>query len=299
MKKQWLIAVAAMSILAIGLVGCKKENAEVETEIQEVEDREAIEEAQNKIIAEYAADILMKYNSGSNYRVLDGQKLLVEEAKENAAKAQEEKRQQLLEEYQKNEKEDEKQESVSTAVSPSSSVSEGTESVPEIQYISDMAAAMSLPSFSIVYNGYEVADSYQEDLISFTVDAREGKVLLITKFTVTNTAAQEEELNVLALAPEFKLNIGNRNIKAQQTMLLNDLSMYKEKISAGESREAVLIFELDQEVASVSGNMELILNINEQTGRMQLEQLTAMSPVEVAEEPVVEGEEALESEVSE
>ena len=299
MKKQWLIAVAAMSILAIGLVGCKKENAEVETEIQEVEDREAIEEAQNKIIAEYAADILMKYNSGSNYRVLDGQKLLVEEAKENAAKAQEEKRQQLLEEYQKNEKEDEKQESVSTAVSPSSSASEGTESVPEIQYISDMAAAMSLPSFSIVYNGYEVADSYQEDLISFTVDAREGKVLLITKFTVTNTAAQEEELNVLALAPEFKLNIGNRNIKAQQTMLLNDLSMYKEKISAGESREAVLIFELDQEVASVSGNMELILNINEQTGRMQLEQLTAMSPVEVAEEPVVEGEEALESEVSE
>ncbi|MBR5579144.1 MAG: hypothetical protein IKW28_09155 [Lachnospiraceae bacterium] len=299
MKKQWLIAVAAISILAIGLVGCKKENAGIETEVQEAEDREAIEEAQNKIIAEYAANVLMKYNSGSNHRVLDGQKLLVEEGKEDAAKAQEERRQQLQEEYQKNEKEEQKQETTSSVASDSTFASESMESAPEIQYISDMASVMSLPSFSIVYNGYEVADSYQEDLISFTVDAKAGKVLLITKFTVTNTSDQEEELNVLALAPEFKLSVGNRNIKAQQTMLLNDLSMYKEKIPAGESKEAVLIFEVGQEVAAASDNMELILNINDQAGRMQLEQLTVIAPEEVSEEPVVEGEEVMEPEVAE
>ena len=272
MKKQWLAAVAVMNILALGLVGCKNEEAEVMTEVQEEvqeEDLKALEEKQNKIIAEYAAGVLMKYNAESRSRVLEGQKLLVETAKEDAAKAQEQRRQELLDEYNKQEQKSKQEESISSSGELGDDA-EATEE-PQIQYITDMSSSLAVPSFSIVYTGYETADSYAGDMAAFSVDAGQGKVLIITKFQITNTAGQEEELNVFAAAPEFRLKVSDKTIKAHQTMLLNDLSMYKEVIPAGESKEAVLIFEVAQDIVSASPNMELIIKMNEQQGRMLLE----------------------------
>ena len=46
----------------------------------------------------------MKYNAGSNMRVLEGQKLINQEAKEKAAKEQAEKRAQAAAEYEANKK---------------------------------------------------------------------------------------------------------------------------------------------------------------------------------------------------
>ena len=41
---------------------------------------------EQKMYAEYAAGVLMKYNAGTNNRVLEGQKLIQQEAKEEAQK---------------------------------------------------------------------------------------------------------------------------------------------------------------------------------------------------------------------
>lgn len=274
MKKRWITAAAVIGVCALGLTGCNKEGAEETAQVQQ-EDLAAIEEAQNKIIAEYAAGVLMKYNAGTNSRVLEGQKLLVEEKKEDAKKLQEEKRQQLFEEY---EKEKTKSDEASSQEDSNSAVSGGE--VSKVAYINDMAAAMENSSFSITYSGYEITNSYKEDdgIISFSVDAKEGKMLIVSKFLVTNTGAQEEELNLLAAAPEFKAKLSGKVVKAEQTMLLNDLSMYKEVLKSAETKEAVILFEVPQETTVQLGNMELIVKINDKESRMLLESGQAPQP---------------------
>lgn len=274
MKKRWITAAAVIGVCALGLTGCNEEGTEETAQVQQ-EDLAAIEEAQNKIIAEYAAGVLMKYNAGTNSRVLEGQKLLVEEKKEDAKKLQEEKRQQLFEEY---EKEKTKSDEASSQEDGNSAVSGGE--VSKVAYINDMAAAMENSSFSITYSGYEITNSYKEDdgIISFSVDAKEGKMLIVSKFLVTNTGAQEEELNLLAAAPEFKAKLSGKVVKAEQTMLLNDLSMYKEVLKPAETKEAVILFEVPQETTAQLGNMELIVKINDKESRMLLESGQAPHP---------------------
>lgn len=269
MKKRWVAVVTLIGIFSLGLIACKNENSEVEAEVQQ-EDLAAIEEQQNKIIAEYAAGVLMKYNAGSNSRVLRGEKLLIEEAKEEVKRAQEEKRQQLFEEYEK-QKNDEEGKNTEVSTEKDGKIDGNSTESSRIEYLEDIASFIGTPSFSITYSGYEVTDSYLEDLVSFTIDAREGKVLLVTKFMVSNIGGQEEELDILSVAPEFKLKLGDKVTKAQQTMLLDDLAMYKGSFDNGETREMVLIFEIANETASSLGNMELSIKTAADEGRMLLE----------------------------
>ena len=72
-----------------------------EPEIQNLTDEE------QKMYAEYAAGVLMKYNAGSNNRVLKGQKLIQVEAKEEAQAQQAARREQLAAEYEANKKDKE------------------------------------------------------------------------------------------------------------------------------------------------------------------------------------------------
>ena len=295
MKKQWIVTAAAMGILSLSLTACKGDEIS-QADIQALkEEQAAIEEQQNKIIAEYAAGVLMKYNSGSNSRVLTGEKLLIEEAKEEAKKAQEEKRQQLFEEYEKEQKKE------ATDTKDSASTNEGKsggseKEIPQVQYVEDMSSLVGTSSFSIVYSGYEITDSYTEDLLSFTVDAKEGKVLLVTKFVVSNISGQEEELDVFSLEPEFRIKLSNKVRKAQQTMLLDDLSMYKGRIQAGEVKEAVILFEVSKEIADKLDNMELLIKTDAGEGRMLLEGTSGI--VTLPEEELVVEEETINEEIS-
>ena len=186
MKKNKLIPILMISILSVMLVGCKKEEAviEVETETEEV-NMFGLTEDEQKMYAEYAAGILMKYNAGSNMRVLEGQNLRNQEAKEEVAREQAARREQLAAEYASNKKENVEKENQSSE-NNGSGVSQGA------SYISDMSSATGNGAFTITYAGYEIADSYPtsgEDMI-MAVDASKGKVLLVTKFLVTNMSSE-------------------------------------------------------------------------------------------------------------
>lgn len=268
MKRKWIAAIAVISISAFGLIGCNKEKdaAVEEVEVLTEEEIAAMEEEQNKIIAEYAAGVLMKYNAGTNSRVLEGQKLLAEEAKEEAIRAKEERRKQLYEEYAA---EEEKQEQASSDNSGTKSRSQTSEEV--INYISDMSGAINTPSFSIVYSGYEVTDSYGGNETFFAIDAKEGKSLLISKYLVTNTGGQAEELNILSKKIDFRLKMTNGTAKAQRTMLLDDLTTYRGSMEAGETKELIILFEISEDMLSDLGSMELVMENEGQRSRMPLE----------------------------
>lgn len=249
------------------LVGCKKEEEPIVTvEIEEEEvNMFGLTETEQKIYAEYAAGVLMKYNAGSNMRILEGRKLEKEMTEEEAKRQQEEKRQQAMDEYAANkESDDEKQETADSSQSSSSSSS--------VSYISDMSEATGNSEFSIYYTGCEVTNSYPdsgEDVL-LSVDASQGKVLLVTKFSVVNIGQETQNFDMFSVQPDFKLNLNGARYKAQYTLLLEDLSMYKGDIDAGTTVDTVLIFEIPEAEASNINDMELSIMVGNSTSLMEL-----------------------------
>lgn len=286
------------------LVGCNKEEEEIVTEtVIETEEKNmfGLTESEQKMYAEYAAGVLMKYNAGSNMRVLEGQTLAKQEAKEEAAREQAARREQLAAEYEAN-----KSQSNKTDNQTSGSNSLGSSQGSSVSYISDMAVATGMNLFTITYSGYEIADTYPssgEDAL-LAIDAGQGKSLLITKFLVSNISGQTENFDMFSKQAKFKVNMNGANYKSQYTLLLDDLSMYKGDIEAGAIVETVLVFEIPESAASNIGDMVLSVTTEDGTSSMQLRggsvtQTETAEPVDQESTDDSEDSEQIEPEVTE
>ena len=195
-------------LAAVLLTGCKKDKeaeSVADIEVEEV-NMFGLTDREQKMYAEYAAGVLMKYNAGSNMRVLEGQKLINETAKEEEKRLQEEKRQQAAAEYAEKKENPEDEQEIGDMASDSSNK-------PIKNHISDMSEAIESSSFSIQYTGYEVTDAYPnsgEDLF-MAMDATQGKKLLVTKYKVTNTSGQTENFDMFSKQAKFKLELNGKH----------------------------------------------------------------------------------------
>ena len=265
----------------LALTGCNKKEDIQNTEVITDETGFGITLEEQKMCAEYAAGVLMKYNAGSNMRVLEGKNLEIKEAEEQVKKAQEEKRQQLADEFEANKKKDTESSKENNSGSTSGS------SATSVSYIDDMSVVTGTDSFSIQYNGYEIAESYSgaEEDDFFAVDAVPGKSLLITKFAVTNIASQTETLDMHSVNGKYRMNLNGENFKAHQTLLLNDLTMYRDEMESGETVETVLVFEVPQESVSSIDKMELVITVGDEINTMLLRGETgSVSTIQKVEE---------------
>lgn len=279
MKKNKLGFLLIMCAASLMFVGCNKKETEVVTGIEiEEENMFGLTESEQKMYAEYAAGVLMKYNAGSNMRILEGQKLIDQEMKEQAAREQEERRQQLAAEYEANKKNN----SNKNENSNSGGNSEGN----SVAYVSDMSAVTGTDAFSIIYDGYEITDTYPNsgDDLFLAMDARDGKVFLVTKFAVTNISGQTENFNMFSKQGKFRLNVNGEYYKSQYTLLLDDLSMYKGDVEAGETIPTVLIFEIPREAAANVSDIVLSITVDGATSSMQLQGGSEVKWTETAEE---------------
>lgn len=285
MKKR-NVSLILLCSFALAMTGCNKEEnagngevAVVEQVPKEVDETGfGITLEEQRLCAEYAAGVLMKYNAGSNMRVLEGKKLVQMDAIEQAQKAQQERREQLASEYQANKKQNNKKED---KTSGDKSANGSSSSVSTVNYINDMSVAAGTDAFSINYDGYEVTSSYSgTEGDFFAVEAVKGKVLLVTKFAVTNISGQTENLNMYSNQGKYRLNVNGEYYKAQQTLLLNDLSMYKDDIESGATVETVLVFEIPEDKVSNIGLMELNITIGDEVNTMLLQGGTAVVNVE-------------------
>lgn len=270
------------------LIGCSKKEAEVVAVVEtEEENMFGLTESEQKMYAEYAAGALMKYNAGTDMRVLEGQTLVNQEAKEKAAKEQAERREQLAAEYEANKKNNSNKDKENSASGGASGSSGGS----GVNYISDMSQATGTDAFSIVYDGYEITDSYPNsgDDMLMAMDATSGKLLMVTKYKVTNISGQTENFDMFSKQGKFRLDLNGERYKSQYTLLLDDLSMYKGDLDAGETIEGVLIFEIPESAASNINDMILSITVDGESSSMQLHGGSAVMWPETAEE--AEGEE--------
>lgn len=256
MKKRNFILAVLMCFLGTSITGCSEQELITLTE------------GEQQIVAEYAASVLMQYNAGSNMRVLTGKKLAQAEAKDQARKEQEARRQQAIMDYQSA-----NGTKKMTTVGPDGAVTTTTPGENSVAVIEDLGSFFAVDGFSITYQNYEVVDTYadsHEENMMMAMDATTGNKLLVVHFAVTNNNGEAALLDVLSLEGKFRLKADGETFQSQYTLLLSDLSMYKGEIAGGATVDTVLVFEIPEEL-SAPGSLELVVSLGEQKGTISLQ----------------------------
>lgn len=226
-----------------------------------------VSEENQKLVAEYAAGLLLKYNAGGGSRILEGQKLAEEEAKEAAEAEREQKRLQAAADYEASKGQPKESSSGGNG-------GNGTGTAAQESYLEDMAPLFGFDNFSVRYTDCEITDSYpsdnREDMF-MAMDATPGKKLLVAKFAVTNEGSQAEDFDMFEKQGKFRLNTQEGSIGSQYTLLLDDLSVYKGEIEAGQTEEMVLIFEISETLAENPGEMTLSVSCGGNKGKLRMQ----------------------------
>lgn len=229
-------------------------------------------EEQTQLVTEYAAGLILKYD----LTAVDGKLLTPEElAKDEMLEAQQRQRERdakaAAEDYlakKANAGKDKKKNS------DSESSSDGSLSAPAEQTVGDIADFYGIDGFDITYSGYEISDSYPtsgEDLL-MAMDATSGKTLCVLKFNVTNSSGSDATFDMFYRSPNFYLSInGGDKVHQQYTILLDDMAASNDPVAAGETVERVLIFEVPEDVGSVSSLSLQVKNSEGVKGTMNLQ----------------------------
>lgn len=204
-------------------------------------------EEQNRLIVEYAAGLLLKYDENHHGRIVD-----IEETEPV-------KEQEVPEEEPVAEEPEETQET---------EVIENVQTRDEVQ-VGEAIAEKSIEEFygvegvSIAYTGFEVKDTYPDatdDNLFFAMNASAGSKLLVFNFTVTNVSGQDLNLDMAAYNTKFKISINGESPKyILTTMLMNDLASFTGTIPAGASENLVLVSEIPQESSDSVQTVALLM----------------------------------------
>lgn len=247
-------AIIAVSAAALMLTGCA---GEVE-----------LSEEDTVRVAQYAADLVLKYDNNYKERLLTLEEQ--EEAKEKIRLAAErdEKLQELLEQKSNAETDTGK----TSSGTNNGDTEGGTQNETAVMYA--LNDVIKVEGFTFQNNGYDVLDEYPEvsedgNDISMELTAAAGKKLLVVKYGITNTTDTKAECNLFDKDISAKVVV-NGNIKADSmiTMLLNDFGTLKIEIEPGTTYEAVLVFEIPEEAANIQ-SLELSMTVEGNTYNIQ------------------------------
>ena len=112
----------------------------------------------------------------------------------------------------------------------------------------------------LIYVGYETTDMYPTDIANsyFSLFATSGKQLLVLKFQLMNEFNADADVNMLSSDESFTVTVNKEYIrKAFTTMLDNDLATYVGTVPAGQSREVVLIIEVDSTMVNQISTIDI------------------------------------------
>ena len=222
MKKKFVIC--GMIILSLFTVGCEK--------TIELTDEE------NHLIAEYAAELLIKYDRNMNYKY-DSSDVVV-----------------LTTEAVTTEDKTEQEADISTSTDAEQTATDAETSAAkseEFDKTFDIASFAGEENISIKYSDYTLTDrypSYNQDGMCIEVEATEGYKLLVLNFDVVSNSEQEQYVDLYDDNLEYSIVINDtKSAKQMLTILMDDLYTYQETIEAGTRHEAVLLFQVSDAVA--------------------------------------------------
>lgn len=257
MLKKMLI-LFLLSMCTFVLAGCTKVQSLTENETQ--------------MIAEYAAGLLLKYDLNYVDRINEGEK----EARE---KASEEENQGNIEAMVTEQATEE--EVTTEAPDRNSNISDridsdniSSEDMTATGQESDIAQIAGINGVSITYRDYLITDHYPADdegNAFVYLDASEGYQLLVVRFRVTGQT--EEMINASLIDKELDYRIVCNGTKAANpmiTILPDDLKTLDTTVNAGEEQDAVLIFQISNEMTGQLESIELYIDYNDISNEIKI-----------------------------
>ena len=192
-------------------------------------------EEESQRVGEYAAVTLLKYDANNRSRLVDPD-VVIAKLEKDAAKS------------------DTKEEQSTDSAEAGNTTEIETPAAQE-DVTASLEEFFGLPDgVTLSYVDYLVADSYPEDGSTadyFALDASAGKKLLVLRFRLANSSAQDESIDFLDTASRYVITV-NDSIRgnALPTMLPNDLSTYDDTLTGGGEQELVLLLEVNEDVAN-------------------------------------------------
>ncbi|MGN1145512.1 MAG: hypothetical protein ACI4R5_03610 [Acetatifactor sp.] len=242
-RKKWCLILVA---LIISMTGCGSSMPEVTDE-------------QMSSIGEYAAVQLLKYDANSRSRLLDAETLEREEKKraewEAAGKT---------EPTPTSEPEGMGQADNTPVVEPGGK----TDGVASLEEYFELPEGIRM-----VYSGYQVCGSYPQGGTEnfFSLDATEGKKLLVLSFQIENTTDIPLNVDLMERNAVYRVTINDSYTRiALTTMLLNDVSTYIKELPAQSGEEVVLLVELEQETADSITSISIKMKNESKTYTIQV-----------------------------
>lgn len=222
MKKGKIIGVLAVS--ACMLTGC-------------IDSMPDMTEEPSELVAEYAADMLLKYSPNYHYRIADEEEVASAEAEMETSQEEET----MQEESQPSQDLSQTGSGETVSVGAETSVEDGSEY--------DLAAFFGMDQFSIMYASCEITDAYPnaESGVGFSVTAPQGYNLLVLHFDVENLGEEAAQCDLFDQISKVTVNVNDAGyVQALSTLLTNDLTTYMEDIPAGEVADAVVVVPVEQ-----------------------------------------------------
>ncbi len=241
MKKKCLCGVCVAITLMLGLCGCGSQIPDMTEE-------------QREAISEYAVELLLKYDTNQESRLVDLE--LLEKEPEPTMKP--------------------------VATEPPVQESAGMDEVADTPVIEpegldeaeggDIKSALGLAeTISITFEDYQLVESYvdilHEELI---LEAEEGKQLMICNFVLVNDGADKQSVDMLLENIKYTFVIDEEVVNAQVTMLSNDLATYMGILDVDEARKVVLLAEYEKETLNNAECIYLQVQRGEETATIQI-----------------------------
>ena len=224
MKKKKLLCLGLSFLLLFGVTGC---------------DKVKLNSEQNDLIAEYVAGVMLKYSYENQWDYEQVKKRPWQDKGENATQA--------------------------PTNSSQNSVQTGSQNgtVPNVDASRNLLEALGIKNVSIEYDSFVIADKYPEGDYLLSVKKDSGCKLMVVKFNLKNSTSETVNINTVSNSAALKLSIGGSVIVQSATLLENDLMGIKNvSIAAGESYEAVAVFQVPEGLTSNTSNMSIAVYVS-------------------------------------
>lgn len=229
-KKMSLLAMAVSAMLLLG--GCGTQMY-------------SLSEDEENLIVQYSAQILGKYNLEQK----DGIAAVTPETETTQEETQAG--------TQTPQKEDSVDSTQGTGDSP-----ESADQTQEVKTISIAKAIGHAKNLKVSYKGYKVKNMYQEgDYFAVTPD--DGNKLIIMKFKIKNTGKKTVKLDTVSMDDPFYVCYDGKNkVEESVSLGVQSLSSYEGKIKAGQSKTAVLLFQVPDAQAKKISDVQLFVKLD-------------------------------------
>ncbi len=233
MKKLWCLL--AILVLSVTLTGCGVE----------------LSEEENRVIAEYAADLLLKYDRDYTSSLVE------EEVPATEQTTQAPSTDSTTEVTTEEPSTQPPQESSSTESPASEDTTGSSDAAGEI----DIGKIVGLEGISITYNQCMFLDRYpsvDQDGAFIYLEADPGYQLVVIKFDIANITAQDIAVDLLNTDINYKLVYNQTKAASPMlTILMDDLGTYESVVPAGNEQSAVLVFQISKDLISQIQSLDI------------------------------------------